>query len=83
MAYEDLAGPLGPRRADIHTGLIVQALHGLSGKKTELKEVVPTWGETGEQTLEEQLATVEQLNRQFGGEDLRGHDRVPDGPPGS
>lgn len=83
MAYERVAGPLGPARDDFHAAMICAALTNLlsaskRGKRAEVSDFLPVWDERERrpvQSLEEQIAIIRALNKQMGGEDLRGDDR--------
>lgn len=76
-AYEDLTGPLDyGHRADIHAGIIAATIananRGKKGKRSRPEDFMPQWGGKRQQTPEEQLRIVEQLNAALGGRDLRG-----------
>jgi len=79
MAYEQVAGPLGGERDDLLNAMLAAVIaSSASGKSADPKKFMPPWHRQ-EQTWQEQLAIVQGLNRELGGEDRRGHDRVPDG----
>lgn len=76
MAYEKHAGPLGAARGDIQAGIIAATIANANRSKKSSKvhkpsAFIPTWDKP-EQTDDDMLAMVVQLNRQFGGEDRRG-----------
>jgi len=77
MAYERVAGPLGPARADVLAGVVCATVANVNrGKGTPLApaDFIPEW-DRRPQTPEEQLAIVRVINRAFGGtEDLAGYD---------
>lgn len=70
-AYERVAGPVGPARADVQAGIIastVANVHTDKGRRFTPSDFVPRWDRRG-QTVDEQLAVVRQLNIMFGGAD--------------
>lgn len=75
MAYENFAGPLGPRRSDQQAAVIAWTIASVmtgKGKKFKIEDFIPTWGPKPEKAPEELLAAVIAINAAFGGEDLRG-----------
>ncbi len=88
MAYEQVAGPLGPIRQDLAAATIAltvaRALGGKKAKRLKFEEFLPAWArpEKAEQAWEDMLTTVLAINKQLGGEDRRGDDRDPPGEDG-
>lgn len=74
MAYEQVTGPLGPERADIHAGIIAAAIHnantGKRGRKAKPRDFIPRWDRAA-QTWEEQLAVIRRVNSALGGREVR------------
>ncbi|WUI00202.1 DUF4035 domain-containing protein [Spirillospora sp. NBC_00431] len=83
MAYERIAGPLGPARADVQAAIVAatvaNANRGKKGRRFHLRDFIPKWDRRARQSWQQQLAVVEQLNAAFGGADLR--KGVDDGDP--
>lgn len=78
MAYEQITGPIGGERADLHTGLIASTVANANrgkGRAFKVADFVPTW-DRPPQTWRDQLAIVTALNTQLGGSDRRGDHRV-------
>lgn len=73
MIYEQIAGPLGPARADIHTAMIgswvVNSQRGKRGP-LPLSKFLPAWFEKPAQTPEEIYRRIQQINAGLGGTDL-------------
>ena len=74
MAYEQIDGPLGPRRGDYHAALIaatvangVSALGGKRGNK-KIRDFLPEWDRPRHQSPEEMLRAIRSWNRELGGE---------------
>ncbi|MBA9002007.1 hypothetical protein HNR21_000889 [Actinomadura cellulosilytica] len=76
MAYEQVAGPLGPDRADLQAGIVAatvaNANRGKGGRRAVPRDFIPKWDRKPQQSWQEQLAIVTVLNKVFGGVDLRG-----------
>lgn len=74
MAYELVAGPLGPGRADLQAAIIsatvANANRGKKGRRAHPKDFIPTWDRKPAMGWEEQLAAVKTMNRAMGGADL-------------
>ncbi|MFJ4907727.1 hypothetical protein ACIQCR_24570 [Streptomyces sp. NPDC093249] len=77
MAYEHVAGPLGPERLDllhaITSATIANTARGKGQPAREPKDFMPRWDQAAgqtEQSWQQMLATVKTLNAQ-----MRGHDR--------
>lgn len=69
MAYERVAGPLGPERDDILTALLATVVHNVFAKKgKKVKDFLPEW-DRKPQTPEDMLHTLRHLNRIYGGEE--------------
>lgn len=84
IAYEAVTGPLGPERADIHAALIAQTVANTNrgkGRPRKLSDFLLKWDQP-QQTWQDQLALVHQINRTLGGEDQRGRDSQPPGASG-
>lgn len=77
MAYEHVAGPLGPERGDMLHGILAATVANAArgkGKKAEPKDFIPTWDQGARQQpadWQQMLAQVQAMNRRFGGTDLR------------
>lgn len=75
MAYERVAGHLGPARADVQAAIvaatIANANRGKRGRRFKIQNFIPKWDRHARQSWQEQLSIVEQLNAAFGGADLR------------
>ncbi len=88
MAYEQVAGPLGPVRQDLAAATIAltvaRVMGGKKAKRLKLADFLPAWAqpEKAEQAWEDMLAAVVAINKQMGGEDRRGDDRDSPGEDG-
>ncbi|MFC8704724.1 hypothetical protein ACFUIV_21355 [Streptomyces anulatus] len=77
MAYEHVAGPLGPERGDMLHGILAATVANAArgkGKKAEPKDFIPTWDQGARKQpadWQQMLAQVQAMNRRFGGTDLR------------
>lgn len=70
IAYEKVAGPLGPARNDIQAAIIACTIANANagrGRKSKVEDFIPEWDGRPKQTWQEQLALVEKLNAAFGG----------------
>ncbi|HEX6682428.1 MAG TPA: DUF4035 domain-containing protein [Candidatus Limnocylindrales bacterium] len=73
MAYEKIAGPLGPRRSDYHAALIAATImnsqRGKRGKRFQIKDFMPDWDDKrGErQSPDQHLAAIKAITRQLSG----------------
>lgn len=71
MAYERVAGTLGPERLDLLHGIgaatVANANRGKGKAPAKVTAFMPRWDRR--QGWEEQLAIVKQLNRAMGGAD--------------
>ena len=74
MAYYSVE-PFGREPDDLSVGIIsatiANAHKGKSKKSFKPKDFIPTYGEAPKPTWQQMLAKVEQLNKAFGGKDLR------------
>lgn len=73
MAYERVAGPLGPRRGDIQAAVVASTVANANrgkGRPLPVDDFIPEWDKRP-QSWQEQLLVVEQLNALFGGADTR------------
>lgn len=80
MAFEQMTGPLDPRRrGDIQAAIVAttvaNAMRSKKGRKAKLTDFLIEWDRRARQPWQEQLAVVEALNRQFKGKDLRRGER--------
>lgn len=72
MAYEKVAGTLGPERADMQAALVAAVMHGLwSKKRRTLKDFLFKWDRGRQMSPEEMLATIRQINAAAGGKEVR------------
>lgn len=72
LAYERVAGTLGPERGDLQAALIAAVMHGLwSKKRRTLKDFLFKWDHGRKMSAEEMLATIRQINRLAGGKEVR------------
>ncbi|MEV4672163.1 hypothetical protein AB0K34_10975 [Actinomadura sp. NPDC049382] len=73
MAYERVAGTLGPERGDLHAGIvgstIANANRGKGKRAAKVTDFMPRWDKPV-QTWRDQLAVVKQLNASLRGSDL-------------
>ena len=70
MAYEQVAGPLGPERGDFHNARLLTLLHNLYAKKGQgkkVKDFLPEWDKPA-QSPDQMLWIARTLNRAYGGE---------------
>ena len=70
IAYEEIAGTLGPERDDILNAIlcatIANANRDRKTRKATPKDFLPTWDQAP-QTADQQLAMLRQLNAKHGG----------------
>lgn len=75
IAYEQVAGQLGPARADIQAAIVAATVanssRGKKGRRFAPRDFIPRWDRKARQSWQDQLSIVEQLNAAFGGRDLR------------
>jgi len=77
MAYERVAGPLGPERADLHAAIVAatvaNAMRGKKGRPFKPADFMPQWDRPSpvEQTGDDHLRIVKQLQAAFGGGQVR------------
>lgn len=77
MAYEHVAGPLGPERGDMLHGILAATVANANrgkGKKAEPKDFIPTWDQGARKQpvdWQQMLTQVQAMNRRLGGTDLR------------
>jgi hypothetical protein len=70
QAYERIAGPLGPARADVQSAIIAATVANANrgkGKPATPADFIPEWDRKPTQTVEEQVAIAYALNAAFGG----------------
>lgn len=72
LAYERIAGPIGPARADIQAAIIasniVNVNRGKGKRPSTPKDFIPEWDRGArEQSPDEIFAAVSAFNRQVGG----------------
>ena len=87
-AYEEVCGPLGPRRGDYHAAIVaatvINMMKGKKGRRVKPEDLLPPWdGERvrEEQTPEEQLRAVKAAHRALGGKGVdRGEPARPRDP---
>ncbi|GAA2609630.1 phage tail assembly protein T [Actinomadura fulvescens] len=70
QAYERVAGPLGPARADVQSAIVAATVANANrskGKPATPADFVPRWDRKPTQTVEEMVAIAYALNAAFGG----------------
>lgn len=70
MAYEQVAGPLGPERIDQLVAMLASVVANANrakGRKARPKDYLPQWDRRREQSWQEQLAAVKQINKALHG----------------
>jgi len=70
MAYEQVAGPLGPERGDQLVAMLASVVANANrakGRKAKPKDFLPQWDRRREQSWQEQLAAVKQINKALHG----------------
>jgi hypothetical protein len=73
MAYERVAGPLGPERADMQAAIIASTIananRGKRGRAFKPEDFIPKWDQIRpqQQTEQDHLRLVQALNRAMGG----------------
>ena len=74
MAYENVAGPIGPERFDVLNAILAATVANTArakGRKAEPKDFIPEWDQnTPGMGVEEMLAAAKAMNRSLGGTDL-------------
>lgn len=77
MAFEEIEGPLGPRRGDYHAAMLaavfangVSALSGKRGSK-KVGDFLLQWDRPRHQSPEEMLRMIQSWNRHLGGEEVK------------
>jgi hypothetical protein len=78
MAYEQIAGPLGPERGDYHAAQIAAAVlnaaRGKRGRVAQIKDLLIKWDPQARrsraQDPHEMLRAVKAINRAMGGAEL-------------
>lgn len=80
MAYERIAGPLGPDRGDYQAGVIAATIANVNRKKNSRKyrpaDFIPRWMREAAKTPEQMRTKLIELTRLFGGTVL-GEDGKP------
>lgn len=69
-AYERVAGPLGPARADVQAAIIAATVTNVNrhkGTPSTPADFIPRWDRKPQQTVEEMVRIAHALNRAFGG----------------
>lgn len=71
IAYEQITGPLGSTRDDIHAGIIAATIYNANRGKNQraLKpdSFIPKWDKQKPQTWQDQLAAIREANKALGG----------------
>lgn len=73
MAYEHVAGPLGPERQDVLHAILAATVSNTArgkGRKAEPKDFMPKWDQGAKRVpadWQQMLATVKTMNRRMGG----------------
>jgi hypothetical protein len=71
MAYERITGPLGQRRDDIHTAMIMAMIANTNRPKGKapipVEKFLPDWDHTRPQTDEDMWAAIRAANDAMGG----------------
>ncbi|MCD0450763.1 DUF4035 domain-containing protein [Actinocorallia sp. API 0066] len=69
MAYEQIAGPLGPARADAQAALVASVIANANrgkGRRFTPADFMPAW-DRQPQSLHEQIAAIKAHHRRLGG----------------
>jgi hypothetical protein len=77
QAYERVAGPLGPARADVQAAIVAATVANANrtkGQPATPADFIPTWDRKPEQSVEEQVQIAYALNAAFGGTVIGGDD---------
>lgn len=72
LAYERVAGPVGPARGDTQAAIVASTIANVNagkGRRFTPKDFIPPWDAEAAQSWQDQLAIVKQLNAMFGGAD--------------
>lgn len=70
QAYERVAGPLGPARADVQAAIIAATVANANrqkGKPATPAEFIPAWDQKPTQTVDDMVRIAYALNSAFGG----------------
>lgn len=71
MAYEEITGPLGPERGDIHAGIIASTIANVNRKKGKRpykpQEFMPTWDRPRANTPQQMANFLKSLTLGLGG----------------
>ena len=70
QAYERVARPLGPARADVQSAIVAATVANANrgkGKPATPADFIPTWDRKPTQTVEEMVQIAYALNAAFGG----------------
>lgn len=68
QAYEQVTGPLGTERADLHMAILAAVVaNTASRRKRKPADFLPKWDRGHAQSWQEQLAIVKTLHRRMGG----------------
>jgi hypothetical protein len=71
LAYERIAGPLGPERGDVQAAVIASTIanvnRGKRGKIFKPKDFMPQWSRPGARTPDAMRSMLVALTRRFGG----------------
>lgn len=70
QAYERVAGPIGPARADVQSAIVAATVANANrgkGKPATPADFIPVWDRKPEQTVDEMVAIAYALNAAFGG----------------
>jgi hypothetical protein len=75
QAYERVAGPLGPARADVQAAIIAATVANANsgkGQPATPADFIPTWDRKPTQTVDEMVQIAYALNAAFGGSVVEG-----------
>ena len=71
LAFERIAGPLGPDRADVQAGIVASTIanvnRGKRGRKYKPADFIPQWSRPGARTPQQMRTKLIELTRRFGG----------------
>lgn len=68
QAYEQVTGPLGAERADLHMAILAAVVANTASRRNRKPaDFLPKWDRARQQSWQEQLAIVKALHRRMGG----------------
>jgi len=73
MAYEQVAGPIGPARGDAQAAIVASTVananRGKKSRRFSPADFIPKWDRRAGMSWQEQLAKVKAINHEMGGVD--------------